>query len=167
MPDRPDQELADDQQEPVFHSAGFAPRRRGSRAPWIFAGVSVLVVATVVTLVLALTGRDDAPDGPTELANAVVGALNAQDEGAISTLMCQRRVPNVLKHMEEESATIEQHATFKGISTVTDDSATALVVLHTSYQGADDDLNFELYLDKQGTGWCAEQFAGPASYTRP
>jgi hypothetical protein len=70
---------------------GGDPQQRRSRAPWITAGVAVLVVAVIVTLVVSLSGDngdDNAPDGPTGVANAVVDALNAKDADAMSTLMC-------------------------------------------------------------------------------
>jgi hypothetical protein len=160
-------EMPDQDPDPSYLSAGFTKPPRKNWAPWIFAATAVLVVAVVVVIAVSLSGDDDNdPDSPTGVANAVIDALNAQDENSMRPVMCEARIPNVLKHIEAQSSEVETHASLKGFATVTDDSATALVILNVSYQGTSNDLDFELYLDKRGSTWCAEQFAGPAEYTR-
>lgn len=172
MSEQPDRNPADREfggGQPVGQPTALGRATRGNRALWI-AGAVVLVVALVVVVVVSVSGDDDsdlsnAPNGPTGVANAVVDALNAQDEAAITPLMCEPRVPNVLINMEAKSDEIQHHAWVKGSATVTGYSATVQVVINASDEERDTDLNFDLYLAKRGTGWCADQFSGPASYT--
>ena len=143
-----------------------APRRPGWQSPVRWLIVSVAFVVFVVVLVLSLTGGDDGPGTREGVANAVVDALNAQDEGAIRPLMCQPRVPNVLAHIEEQAGVVETHASLEGFSGVTENRAIALITLTATYQGRSEDLDFQLSMYNQDGGWCAYSFAGPAAYTR-
>jgi hypothetical protein len=164
MSEAPDRDPADREfsgEQPVRR-----PRARANRALW-FAGAVVLVVAIVVIVVLSVSGDDDIdPNSPTGVANAVVDALNAKDEASITHLMCEPHVPNVLVHIEANSDQVEYHAWLNGSATVTGYSATARVILNAADQQVNAKLNFDLYLAKRGSGWCADQFSGPASYTR-
>lgn len=164
MTDTPEQEPDADRLH-VGHAGAY--RRPGWQSPLRWLIVSVAVVVFVVVLVLSLTGGDD--DGPgsrTGVASAVVDALNAEDEAAIRPLMCQPRVPNVLAHIEEQAGVVETHASLKGFAGVTDDRAIALINLTATYQGRSANLDFQLSMHKQGAGWCAYSFAGPAAYAR-
>ncbi len=166
MPETPDWDSADREfggEQPIGHPTEFGRRPRGNRAPWIV-GAIMLVAAIVVVVVVSVSGDDSIdPNSPTGVASAVVDALNAQDEDSIRQLMCEPRVPNVLTHIEEDSGQVQYHAWLNGTATGTGESATAHVVLNAS----DQEMNFDLYLAKRGSGWCADQFSGPASYTRP
>jgi hypothetical protein len=145
---------------------GDPQQQRRSRAPWITAGVAVLVVAVIVTLVVSLSGNNDDdndPDGPTGVANAVVDALNAKNADAMSTLMCQPRIPVLLETIQAQSDKVETHATLKGFVTVGDDSATAIITIRTTYQGKDVDQDVKLSMNKQSSTWCADIFSGPAN----
>jgi len=139
---------------------------RTNRVLWI-AGAVVLVVAIVVVVVISVSGEDDIdPNDPTGVANAVVNALNAEDEALMRPLMCEPRVPNVLVNMKAKSDEVEYQARLEGSATVTNYSATVQVVINASDAQGNTDLDFTLYLAKRGSGWCADQFSGPASYTR-
>jgi hypothetical protein len=173
QPDRnpADREFGGEQAAGQPNTPGRPPRV--NRALWI-AGAAVLVVALVVAVVVSLSGDDDSdpdndrdtdPNGPTDVANAVVDALNAQDETAIRPLMCEPRVPNVLVNIEAKSV-VRHHAWVEGPATVAGDSATVPVVINASDERSDTNLSFDLYLTRRGNGWCADQFSGPASYTR-
>jgi hypothetical protein len=170
MSETPDRDPVDQQfggEQPVAHSTEFGQSLRRNRALWI-AGAVVLVVAIVVVVVVSVSGDDGSDsDEPTGVANAVIDALNARNEISMRQLMCEPRVPNVLKHIEANSGQIRYKAWLNGSATVTGDSAIVKVVLNASDQQADTNLDFDLYLAKRGSGWCADQFSGPASYTRP
>lgn len=120
------------------------------------------------------TGTDNEPGtgtgndfgDPTNVANAVVNALNAQDEAAIRPLMCVPRVPNVLVNIQAKSYEVRHHAWVEGLAAVTDYTATVQVIINASDGQRDTNLDFELYLAKRDNDWCADQFSGPASYTR-
>lgn len=164
MTDTPEQE-PDADRLPAGHPGAY--RRPGWQSPVRWLIVSVAGVVFVVVLVLSLTGGgDDGPGTRAGVANAVVDALNAQDEAAIRPLMCAPRVPNVLAHIEEQAGVVETHASLKGFSGVTEDRAVALINLTATYQGRSANLDFQLSMYKQAAGWCAYSFAGPAAYTR-
>jgi hypothetical protein len=173
MSEQPERNSADREfggGQPVEQPTGLGRVTRGNRVLWI-AGAVVLVVALVVVVVVSVSGDDDSDpnndrNGPTGVANAVVDALNAQDESAIRPLMCEPRVPNVLVNMEAKSDEVQYHAWVTGSATVTGSSASVQVVINASDGHGDTNLNFDLYLSKRGSGWCADQFSGPASYTR-
>jgi hypothetical protein len=153
--------------QPVGQQTEFGRPRRNNLALWI-AGAAVLVAAIVVVVVVSVSGDDDSdPNGPTGVASAVVDALNAQDEAVMRPLMCEPRVPNVLAHMEANSSQVQYQARLEGSATVTGYSATAQVVLNAADEQTSTDLNFKLYLAKRGSGWCADQFYGPDTYTGP
>jgi hypothetical protein len=170
MSETPDRDPVDQQfggEQPVEHPTEFGRPSRRNRALWIASAV-VLVVAIVVVVVVSVSGDDGSdPDEPTDVANAVVDALNARDEISIRQLMCEPRIPNVLKHIEANSGQVKYKAWLNGPATVTGDSAIVEVVLNAFDQQSDTKLDFDLYLAKRGSGWCADQFSGPASYTRP
>jgi hypothetical protein len=131
---------------------------------WIAGGI-VLVVAIVVIIMVSVSGDDD-PNSPTGVASSMVDALNSQDETASRVLMCEPRVPHVLAKMKATSGEVQYHARLNGSATTTGYSAIAQVVINASGEQGNIDLNFTLYLAKRGSGWCADQFYGPASYTR-
>jgi hypothetical protein len=164
-PDSADREFGGGQ--PVGQSTELGRPPRTNRALWI-AGAFVLLVAIVVVVVVSVSGDDDSdPNGPTGVANAVVDALNAQDEASMRPLMCEPRIPSVLTHMEEKSGQVQYQASLEGSATVTGYAATAQVVLTASDEQSSTDLDFKLYLAKRGSGWCADRFFGPSDYTGP
>jgi hypothetical protein len=163
-PEEDPQAGGDPRQQGPQPQLGHTPRR--SRAPWITAGVAVLVVVVIVILVVSLSGHNDDdndPDGPTGVANAVVDALNAKDADAMSTLMCQPRIPVLLETIQAQSDKVETRATLKGFATVGNDTATAIITIRTTYQGKDVDQDVELSMNKQRSTWCADIFSGPAN----
>jgi hypothetical protein len=144
---------------PGFPGPGGPVRQKNKALPWILGGGGVVAVGVVVLLLFVFGvfgggSGSGSSNGPDQVAQTLVNALNSRDAGAANGIGCQAGSSPTDNQTLQEFKDAQVKATVKGKAQINGSQATAM--LHFTFQDAGHtiDVDANLVMQQQKGKWC-------------